>query len=150
VAKRTVKNLSKIDWAFINFKVALGLVWTSAYFQSRTAARPEGADNGLFLGVWALTTIVGFLISITGLFMAAQGEHWKMLGYRIEISGLWLFGAGPGVYAIIMAWMMFTNPEQIRLAQISLCYALCAAVAARILIVRQGAIRELKIRAVGD
>ena len=129
-------HLSPIDWAFLNLKVALGIVWPVCYF-SGDSIRPAGT-GGVFLWLWCAFTVVGFLVSLSGLIMAAQPKRFRVPGRQIEVAGIWLFAGGPVCYGIIQAGLLAESHDPIRGAQIALAYALTAALVARVLIVKEG------------
>ena len=145
VAKRVLDHLTPVDWAFVNVKIALGVVWPLFYFSS-DPVRPRGTD-GLFLWLWCGFTLVGFVVSLTGLIMAAQPRRFRYSGRQVEIAGIWLVAGGLVCYGILQAALLWETHDPIRGAQIALAYALIAALVARVLIVRDGvrqaATREL-------
>lgn len=146
VAKHVLHHLTPVDWIFVNFKVALGIVWPFFYF-SGDPVRPQGTD-GFFLYLWCGFTVVGFIVSLTGLILAAQPRRFRYSGRQIEIAGIWLFMGGPVCYGILQAGLLVDDGNTVRGAQIAMAYALTAALAARILIVKDGVRQEA--RAPGD
>ena len=143
VAKRALNHLTPVDWVFVNFKIALGILWPVFYF-SGDSVRPAGT-GGLFLWLWCTFTVVGFLVSLTGLIMAAQPRRFRIPGRQIEIAGIWLFLGGPVCYGIIQATLWWNTGDALRGAQVALAYALTAALVARVLIVGDG-VRQAAIR----
>ena len=143
MAKRILHHLTPVDWMFVNFKVALGIVWPFFYFTGNPA-RPEGTD-GFFLYLWCAFTVIGFTVSLTGLILAAQPRRYCYSGRQIEIAGIWLFLGGPVCYGILQAGLLQETGEPLRGAQIALAYALTSALAARILIVKDGVRRAAVI-----
>ena len=136
VARRALNHLTPVDWVFVNFKVALGIMWPVFYF-SGDSVRPAGT-GGLFLWLWCTFTVVGFLVSLAGLIMAAQPKRFRIPGRQVEIAGIWLFLGGPVCYGILQFGLLMETHNPIRGAQVALAYALTAALVARVLIVRDG------------
>ena len=136
VAKRVLNHLTPVDWAFVNVKVALGVLWPIFYFTA-DPVRPTGTD-GLFLWLWGAFTVAGFLVSVTGLILAAQPRKFRYSGRQIEIAGIWLFLGGPVCYGILQAGLWAETGNPIRGAQVALAYALASALVARVFIVRDG------------
>lgn len=136
MTKRVLHHLTPVDWAFVNVKVALGIVWPVFYF-SADPVRPQGMD-GFFLYLWCGFTVVGFVVSLTGLILAAQPRRFRFSGRQIEIAGIWLFLGGPVCYGILQAGLLIETHNTIRGAQVALAYALAAALVGRVLMVRDG------------
>lgn len=140
VAKRVLHHLTPVDWAFVNVKISLGIVWPVFYF-SADPVRPQGTD-GIFLYLWCACTVIGFIVSVTGLILAAQPRRFRYSGRQIEIAGIWLFLGGPVCYGILQAGLLVETHNSIRGAQIALAYALAAALVARVFMVRDGVRQE--------
>lgn len=136
MAKRILNHLTPVDWAFVNIKVSLGIFWPVFYF-SGDSVRPAGT-GGLFLWLWCAFTVIGFLVSLTGLILAAQPRKFRFSGRQVEIAGIWLFLGGPVCYGILQAGLLWETHNPIRGAQVALAYALTAALVARVLIVKDG------------
>lgn len=143
VAKRVLHHLTAVDWAFLNVKISLGLVWPLFFF-SGDSLLPAGT-GGLFLWLWCACTVLGFIVSVTGLIMAAQPSKCHARGRRVELAGIWLFLGGPVCYGILQLGLLAETHNPIRGAQIALAYALTAALVARLFIVRDG-VRQASIR----
>lgn len=130
---RWVGNLTVQDWAWLHFKAAV-IVWAAVLWRF-TPVRVEDALGGVIVAV-AAATIVGGLISITGLIVAAQSRRLAVTGLSVELAGLWVMTAGPVPYLIVQVYLASTLPDgDQRYALCFLAYVLCAALAARIVIV---------------
>lgn len=146
----TVGRLTSLDWRFVRFKLSLGLVWPTTFFASspESLVRTTGVP---FMMVWLICCTLGFFISITGLVMSAQRGDMRRRGFRIELGGLYLFLAGPCVYAllqlVVLAGQIVDGADGLailaRLAQLSLAYALSEAILARTEIVKGGLLKTL-------
>lgn len=143
VAKRALNHLTPVDWAFVGVKVSLGIIWPVCYF-SGDSVRPAGI-GGLFLWLWCGFTVVGFLVSLAGLVMAAQPTRFRIPGRQVEVAGIWLFLGGPVCYGIVQTGLLWESHDPIRGAQIALAAALTSALVARVFIVKDG-VRRAAIR----
>ncbi|MCC3277541.1 hypothetical protein LJ753_16880 [Arthrobacter sp. zg-Y20] len=143
MAKRALQHLDRVDWAFVIVKVSLGIMWPVFYF-SGDSVRPAGT-GGLFLWLWCAFTVVGFVVSLSGLIMAAQPRRFRIPGRQIEIAGIWLFAGGPVCYGIIQSGLWVSTGDALRGAQVSLAIGLTASLVARVFIVKDG-VRRAAIR----
>lgn len=143
VARGALNYLTPVDWAFVIVKVSLGIMWPVFYF-SGDSVRPAGT-GGLFLWLWCAFTVVGFVVSLSGLIMAAQPRRFRVPGRQVEMAGIWLFLGGPVCYGIIQTTLWWDTGDALRGAQVSLAIALTATLVARVLIVRDG-VRRAAIR----
>lgn len=143
-ARRTLGRLTRVDWAYINFKLALGLVFPLAYFLSdRVQASQQAFPVFLLTLAWLLFTGLGFIVSVAGLIMSAQySSKIRSRGMRLELSGLYVFLTGPVLYGISLVIWFFNTWNPLLFAQVALAYALSSAVLARIYLVRRIAIKD--------
>ncbi|MET4061531.1 hypothetical protein ABIB35_003104 [Arthrobacter sp. UYP6] len=146
--KRALDYLTAVDWAFVNVKIALGIMWPIFYF-SGNSVRPAGT-GGVFLWLWCTCTVAGFIVSLTGLIMAAQPRRLRFSGRQVEIAGIWLFAGGPVCYGILQIALLADTHDPIRGAQVALAYGLTAALVARVFIVKDGVRRAAVAAEVGD
>jgi len=129
-----LKRLTRLDWAYVHFKAALGLLWFIPltqvdYLQRQTAV--------WFIAIWGLITVTGFIVSLCGLVMSAQQDHTRRNGFRVELVGLWLIMAAPGVYGLIQVGLI-VNGENRWLA-LAFAYIICSALVPRIIMIKQAA-----------
>lgn len=133
--KSTLSGLTRTDWAYVHFKLSLGLLWIipltqSAYLQNKTA--------GWFILMWGALTTVGFLISVTGLVMSAQKFQTRRNGFRVEMTGLCLMMAAPLVYGLIQVGLVLSSGEN-RAIAIAFAYIICAALIPRMVMIKSAA-----------
>ena len=84
------------------------------------------------LAVWSIGTMVGGLVSITGIFMTvALSDKWKMRGLGTEIVGLILLGGGPLQYCLIQVGFLVEANGINRYALAWFAYAMIAAIIVR-------------------
>ena len=140
MAKRVLGHLTGIDWAAVSMKLAIGIAWPFFYFSS-SPVRLEGFDGAL-LWMWCLCIIVGFLVSITGLILAAQPRRFRFSGRQIEMAGIWLLLGAPLCYGILQAGLWHETGNPIRGAQVALAWALGSALVGRLLIVKRDGVRQ--------
>ena len=130
-----LSHLTRIDWAYIHFKAALGLLWfipltQVSYLRETTAL--------WFIAIWALVTVTGFIVSVVGLVMAAQKNQTRRDGFRVEMVGICLIMSAPAVYGLIQIGLMITTGANRWLA-VAFAYILCSALVPRIIMIRQAA-----------
>lgn len=128
-----LRRLTVQDWVWLHFKAAM-LVWAGVLWRF-TPVRIDDALGGLTVAVSAVT-ILGGLVSITGLIVSAWSRRAAVRWLGVELSGITLMAVGPGAYFATQVWLAVTLPggEQ-RYALCVLAYVLCAAVLARFVIV---------------
>jgi uncharacterized membrane protein len=130
-----LSRLTRLDWAYIHFKAALGLLWFIPLTQLDYLQR---ATAVWFIVAWALVTCAGFVISVTGLIMSAQQFETRRNGFRVEMTGLLLIMAAPAVYGLLQVGLMWSTGENRWLA-IAFAYILCAALVPRIIMIKEAA-----------
>jgi uncharacterized membrane protein len=128
-------RLTRLDWAYVHFKAALGLLWfipltQVEYLQRQTAV--------WFIIAWGAVTCSGFIISLVGLIMSAQSFETRRNGFRVEMAGLCLIMAAPAVYGAIQIGLMLNGGENRWLA-LAFAYILCSALVPRIVMIKQAA-----------
>ena len=136
VAKRVLAHLTPVDWWFVSAKVALGIMWPAFYFSS-DPIRPQWT-GGMFLWLWCAFTVVGFIVSLAGLVLAAQPRRFRFSGRQIEIAGIWLLLCAPVCYAIMQAALLVERGNLVHGAHIGLSWAIFSFLGARALIVKDG------------
>jgi hypothetical protein len=131
-------RLSNFDWCFLVFKFSLGLVWPLSFWEGEPA---RNLIQDGFTVFWMLACFGGFIISAIGLIMAKSDHpYWLSKGMRIELSGLYLFLAGPACYGVINLVMFFSRGlEYDNLAQFCLALACSAAIMGRAYLVKETA-----------
>ena len=97
--------------------------------------------TGWFTIFWSLACFGGFLISAVGLVMAKSDKpYWLSKGMRFELSGLYLFLAGPACYGVINLVLYFSRQlDPDNMAQFCLALGCSAAILARIHLVKETA-----------
>lgn len=144
MAKRVLSHLTAIDWTAVSMKLAIGIAWPFFYFSS-DPVRLDGFDGAL-LWMWCLCVVVGFLVSITGLILAAQPRRFRFSGRQIEMAGIWLLLGAPFCYAILQCGLWVETGNPIRGAQVALAWALGSALVGRLLVVKRDGVRQAAIR----
>jgi uncharacterized membrane protein len=134
-ALTALKHLTRLDWAYVHFKAALGLLWFIPLTQVDYLQR---STTLWFIIIWAAITCSGFVISLVGLVMSAQSFQTRRNGFVVEMTGLWLIMAAPAVYGMIQVGLMWTTGENRWLA-IAFAYILCAALLPRMIMIKQAA-----------
>lgn len=139
--RKTISGLTRIDWAWLHFKAALGLLWIIpltqiTYLQSATAP--------WFILAWGLVTTSGFFISVTGLVMSAQKYKTRRTGFRVEMTGLVLMMAAPAVYGLIQIGLMVTTGRD-RWIAIAFAYIICSALIPRMVMIKGAALSRTVI-----
>ena len=130
-----LRHLTRLDWAYVHFKAALGLLWFIPLTQVEYLQRAAGV---WFIIVWALITCTGFIISLCGLVISAQTDNARRNGFRIELTGLYLIMAAPGVYGLFQIGLIVTTGENRWLA-VAFAYIICSALVPRIIMIKMAA-----------
>lgn len=130
-----LRGLTRIDWWFIHFKAALGLLWIipltqSTYLQDKTAP--------WFILAWGFFTTLGFVVSVVGLVMSAQAFETRRNGFRIEMSGLILLMSAPAIYGLIQIGIAVTTGAD-RWIAFAFAYIICAAIVPRMVMIKSAA-----------
>lgn len=126
---RAIKRLTPVHWAYIHFKLAIGLAWPIALFNFT----PEVVNDALqrsIISAMAGVTITGGMMSIVGLVMTAQRGNIRTIGISIELAGIALLSSGPLAYFLTQSTLAITDPERVALAVF--CYAMLAALVCRV------------------
>lgn len=128
------RKLTLRHWAWLHFKLAL-LAW-AIILLTYTPSSVVGA-LGMLVGFVAVVTIVGTAVSSVGIIMSAQGLSTRagVTGISVELIGLCFTTAGPLSYLITQVCLAFGPEGEQRYALCLYAYAMCAALACRILIV---------------
>lgn len=133
--RRALSHLTRLDWAYVHFKAALGLLWFIPLVQLDYLQRSTAL---WFIIAWAAVTCTGFLVSLVGLVMSAQTFQTRRNGFVVEMTGLWLIMAAPAVYGMLQVGIMWTTGED-RLIAMAFAYILCAALLPRMIMIKQAA-----------
>lgn len=103
-----------------------------------------GIFGNWVLWLWVVGVTAGLVISLTGLVYAAQRRiSKKLLGFRLELSGLYLFLIGPFCYTLVLVHLLLEHgwiPSLV--AQFLLAYVLGCAIMARVFMVKKVAIKS--------
>lgn len=133
--RSTLAGLTRVDWAYIHFKAALGLLWIIPLTQ---IAYLQTSTSPWFIVAWGAITTIGFFVSVTGLIMSAQKYKTRRAGFRVEMAGLWLMMAAPAVYGMIQIGLAFTTGRD-RWIAIAFAYIICSAIVPRMVMVKAAA-----------
>lgn len=128
-------SLQRIDWAFIHFKAALGLLWIIPLMKSPSV---QGATPPWFILAWGLLTTTGFVVSVVGLVMSAQTFQTRRDGLRVELTGIVLLMSAPAIYGLIQIGLWVTTGVDRSIA-IAFAYIICAALVTRMVMVKAAA-----------
>jgi hypothetical protein len=123
-------RLTPVDWYFLLFKLCLVIVWPVSLFGNHESVAPILSVPVMY--AWVAISWIGFIISLVGLVMGAQRGTTRLSGLRVEVAGLYMFMAGPLIYTLVMAVLVFIYPIPGIVAQIFLGGALLSCVMARI------------------
>lgn len=126
-----IGRMTARHWAWLHFKVALGLGWGSAILFSPppSISAVIQADT---LQVWAIGTILGALVCIVGIFMTlSYSERWKIRGLSVEIVGLILMGGGPFQYFLLQVGFLIDGDFINRYQLTWFAYSMLAAIIVR-------------------
>lgn len=138
-----LSHLTKVDWCYINLKFALWGCWMVILLMANTSDI-VGVFGNWILWLWIIGVTAGLVISLSGLVYAAQRRiSQKLLGFRLELSGLYLFLIGPFCYTLVLIHLLLEHgliPSLI--AQFLLAYTLGCAIMARIFMVKKVAIKS--------
>lgn len=131
-------KLPAAEWAWLHFKVALGLMLVIPMASSSTL---QQSTTWVFLLVWVIFIAIGTAASAIGLFLGNQFDvDQKRRGYRFEMTGLILMLAGPLVFMLVQIGLLVESGGNKGLA-ISFPYVIIAALIARMALLRAKASR---------
>lgn len=134
-----LRRLTLRDWGWINFKIALGVL-----FPLFVLVSPPSALNATFSVVvyaWLATTFIGGLTSTTGIIMSAQPGRVGVIGLTVELAGLIFMFAGPFLLLVVYLALWLARVE-VRMTAVGLTWSLCAALLARAAIIVPVYVRE--------
>ena len=129
-------RLTRVDWAFLHFKAALGILLMIPLVQLPTL---KDSVSITFLCVWATLTVIGFWVSVAGLVMSAQKFETRHRGFQVEMTGLFLLMAGPAVFGAINVGLWIIDPDRSRAVAVGFAYVIMAAILARMVMVKGAA-----------
>lgn len=141
-----LSRLTGTDWAFLHFKLALCLVWVLSMRANQVFTDTLGP---LLTYAWVAMSFVGLIVSATGLIMSAQDYWTRRRGVHVEMVGLWIMLAAPLVYLCVNLGLWASTGEP-RWVPSAYSYVLCAALAARMIMVRSVALRRTVTVLVGE
>lgn len=138
---RGVKRLTPIHWAYLHFKLAIGVAWPATLW----AVTPTVLHDALkmqMVGLMCLTTLLGALLSIVGLVMTAQRGRVRTIGVSVELAGIALLSSGPLAYFLSQTTLAFSGNGHERAALAVFSYAMLAAIVCRLIMLIPWFIRE--------
>lgn len=130
-----LRGLTRIDWAYVHFKAALGLLWIIPLTQS---AYLQHATGTWFILIWGFLTTLGFCVSVTGLVMSAQKFETRRNGFRVEMAGLVLLMSAPAIYGLVQIGLVVTTGAD-RWIAIAFAYIICSAIVPRMCMIKAAA-----------
>lgn len=97
-------------WGWLLFKLTLGIGWSLSMMLVTPPSIAENVSR-TSLSIWTISTLVGALLSIVGMFMAASGKERRALrGLSVECVGIVLFAGGPVQYLFLQLGFITTEP----------------------------------------
>lgn len=136
---RALRRLTPVHWAYIHFKLALGMAWPVALF-FYTPTVVNDALQRTIVSTMCGVTILGGVMSIIGLVMTAQRGKVRTIGVSIELAGIALLSSGPLAYFFTQATLAMHDLDRVALAFFS--YAMLAALICRLVMLLPWFIRE--------
>lgn len=136
---RVLARLTPVHWAYIHFKLIIGIAWPLTLWALTPAVVNEALQRAI-VTTMASVTVIGGLLSIVGLIMTAQRGKVRTIGVSIELAGIAFLSSGPLAYFLTQAYLALENTERAALAVFS--YAMLAALACRLVMVLPWFIRE--------
>ncbi|QDG90695.1 hypothetical protein [Pseudarthrobacter sp. NIBRBAC000502770] len=133
--KRAFGRLTRVDWAFLHFKAALGIMLMLPLTQLGSV---KNTVTLWFIVVWLIVTWLGFGVSVVGLVLSAQQHETRRTGFRVEMTGLCLMLAGPLVFIGVQAGIWIDTGQDKGVA-IALCYVIASAIVARMVMIKTAA-----------
>lgn len=126
---RALKRLTPVHWAYIHFKLAVGIAWPVALFLFTPAVVNDALQRSIITAMSGVT-VVGGLMSIVGLVMTAQRGNVRTIGISIELAGIALLSSGPLAYFLTQATLAVNDQDRVALSVF--CYAMLAALICRV------------------
>lgn len=140
--KPYLRRLKLRHWGWVHAKLALGLGWTHAMLLSPPESY-EGQVTQLTLVSWTMSTAVGAVVSLVGLFLTFHlRRKTAAFGLTLEMVGLALFAGGPFQYMLIQIGFAIDGNFQDRYALIWFAYSMLAFIIARACIILPGWVEE--------
>lgn len=136
---RALRRLTPVHWAYIHFKLAIGVAWPAALWIFTPAAVNDALQRTIITSM-AGATITGGVMSIIGLVMTAQVGKVRTIGVSIELAGIALLSSGPLAYFLTQATLALEDTERVALAVFS--YSMLAALICRLVMLLPWFIRE--------
>lgn len=126
-------KLPAAEWAWLHFKVALGLMLVIPMASSPTITQNT---TYVFLLIWVIFIAIGTLFSAVGLFLGNQRDvDRKGAGYKFEMTGLILMMAGPLVFMLVQIGLLVESGGS-RALGITFPYVIIAALVARMALLK--------------
>ena len=133
--KSALVRLTRVDWAFLHFKAAIGIMLMVPLTQLGSI---QNSLTTWFIVAWLVVTLAGFWISVVGLVLSAQQHETRRTGFRVEMTGLALMMAGPVVFILVQAGI-WIDTGQNKGTAIALCYVIASAILARMVMIKSAA-----------
>lgn len=131
---QVLKKLTLRNWAWVHFKLSLGVVWALTMAIWPPAGVVRTLEQPL-ISVWMILTIVGVLTSLVGYVMTQTGGKAGVVGVSVELSGLSFFAVGPLIYFFTQLALALTGAWDERIALAAFSYAMCSVLAYRFVVV---------------
>lgn len=130
-----VRRITPRHWAWIHFKLALGLGWgTAVLFVTAPSIRETISEQSIQL--WSIGTVIGGLISIVGIVVTvSRNEMWQIRGLGAETIGLVLLAGGPFQYLLIQVAYLVNGQFDQRYQLAWFAYSMLAAIIVRMVII---------------
>lgn len=138
---RTLRRLSPVHWAYIHFKLALGVAWPITLWALTPTVVNEALQRAI-VTTMASVTVIGGLMSVVGLIMTAQRGKARTIGVSIELAGIALLSSGPLAYFLTQATLAMGAGGEQRTALAVYAYAMLAALICRLVMLLPWFIRE--------
>lgn len=138
---RALRRLTPVHWAYIHFKLALGVAWPITLWALTPAVVNEALQRAI-VTTMASVTVIGGVMSVVGLVMTAQRGRTRTIGVSIELAGIALLSSGPLAYFLTQATLAMGPGGEQRTALAVFSYAMLAALICRVVMLLPWFIRE--------
>jgi hypothetical protein len=128
---RGLKYIQRNDWAWIHFKVSIGILCPLMAWLNPPAVTRTGLVSAWVMNMILIMLLVGGLLSIVGLLLRGTRIRPLIVGYAFEMAGLIPLIAGPSLLALTYVVSSMTGAGPSSLVGFAFCYSLAAALIAR-------------------
>lgn len=132
--KIRLSRLTKVDRAFLLFKLVIAITLFVPLMQSPTF---RASVTGVTLVAWIAVSVAGLVISAFGLLLGAQGPNTRQIGFRWELTGLWLLMCSPLAFSAVHIGLMVTPGGKASAVAIFFPMIVAAAINARRVMVKE-------------